>query len=97
MTNSNAGNGLSLMATVNGVIDQLHGSLGLSDSDFFCECGHSACKERIRLTRTEYANLRDDHRPVLVADHRTPGVVAQPHRLQVATRASQPSGAPGGR
>lgn len=78
-----------MMATVNRVIDELHGSLGLTDSDFFCECGHIGCKERIKLTRTEYANLRDGDRPVLVADHahRRPGVVAQPHELRVATHA----------
>ena len=99
MTNSSAGNGLPLMATVNGVIDQLHGSLGLTDSDFFCECGHSACKERIRLTRTEYANLRDDHRPVLVADHahRRPSLLAQAHVPRFATQASYSSGDPRGR
>ena len=99
MTNSGTGSELSLIATVNGVIDQLHGSLGLVDSDFFCECGQSDCKERVKLTRTEYANLRDDDRPVLVADHahRLPGLLAQPRDFQVATRASQRDGDPRGR
>ena len=80
----------SMMATVNAVIDELHGSLGLSDSDFFCECGHSGCKERISLTRTEYAKLRQDGGPLVVADHahRRPGVFAQPHDLAVGTPAS---------
>jgi hypothetical protein len=56
------------MESINGVIDDLHGSLGLADSDF-CECGHIACKERITLTRAEYASLRDDGGLVLVAAH----------------------------
>jgi hypothetical protein len=57
------------MESINGVIDDLHGSLGLADSDFFCECGHIARKERITLTRAEYASLRDDGGLVLVAAH----------------------------
>ncbi len=79
-----------MMATVNRVIDELHGSLGLTDSDFFCECGRIGCKERIKLTRAEYANLRENDRLVLVAEHphRKPGVVAQAHELRLATRAS---------
>ena len=98
MTNSGVNYELSMMAIVNGVIDDLHGSLGLTDSDFFCECGHSACRERLRLTRTEYASLRDAHVPVLVADHahRRPAVVAR-HALRVAPRALHRSGDPLGR
>lgn len=94
MTNSDAGIQWSMMATVNGAIDKLHGSLGLTDSDFFCECGRSDCKERIKLTRTEYAKLRDDHRTLLVADHahRRPGVVARPHELRIATGAAHRNG-----
>ena len=99
MTNSDAGREPSMMANVNGVIDQLHRSLGLAESDFFCECGHIGCKERITLTRTQYANLREDNRPVLVAEHahRGTGVVAEPHGFRVATRTSHLSGAPHGR
>ena len=87
-----------MMRTVNGVIDQLHGSLGLADSDFFCECGHIGCSERIKLTRSEYARLRDRDRSVLVAGHahRGPAVAAQPRQLRVAT-ASHRSGDPRGR
>ena len=93
MTNAGAAYELSMMAIVNGVIDDLHGSLGLDDSEFFCECGRSACRERIKLTRTEYASLRDHHRPLLVADHahRRPAVVAR-HALRVAPRALHRSG-----
>ena len=88
-----------MMAVVNRVIDELHGSLGLTDSDFFCECGHIDCRERVTLTRTEYARLRDDDRAVLVADHRhrRPGVVAQAHGLGVASGASHRSGDSRGR
>lgn len=99
MLDSRARTALPLMATVNGVIDQLHGSFGLPDSDFFCECGQFDCKERIKLTRTEYADLRDDDRAVLVAEHasRGAGVAADPRGLRLATRASQGSGDPHGR
>lgn len=88
-----------MMATVNRVIDELHSSLGLIDSDFFCECGYTSCKERIKLTRTEYGTLQADDRPVLVADHvhRRPGVVVQLHEVPVAARASYGSGDPRGR
>lgn len=72
------------MASVNGVIDDLHASLGLADSDFFCECGHIGCKERITLTRAEYASLRNDDRLVLAAAHanRDSGAVAELHELR---------------
>lgn len=69
MTTSETRRALPLMLSINGVIDDLHRSLGLADSDFFCECGHTACKERITLTRAEYASLRDDGGLVLVAVH----------------------------
>lgn len=69
MTNSDAGSELSMMATVNRVIDELHASLGLADSAFFCECGRIGCKEQITLTRSEYADLRRDDRPLLATEH----------------------------
>lgn len=69
MTAADARWDVPLMATVNGVIDDLHGSLGLVDSDFFCECDHVGCKERITLTRAGYARLRAAARPVLVPAH----------------------------
>ena len=73
-----------MMVTVNGVIDDLHRSLDLVDSDFFCECDHIGCKARIRLTRAEYASLRDDGRLVLVPAHadRDSGPVAELHELR---------------
>ena len=84
MANSGTGRGVSPMASVNGVIDDLHRSLGLADSDFFCECGHSGCKERITLTRAEYSGLRHDDRLVLAAAHadRDSGAVAELHELR---------------
>ena len=69
MTTSDTRRNLPLMVSINGVIDDLHRSLGLADSDFFCECGHIACKARITLTRADYASLRDDGGLVLVAAH----------------------------
>ena len=69
MTTSETRRALPLMLSINGVIDDLLRSLGLADSDFFCEFGHTACKERITLTRAEYASLRDDGGLVLVAVH----------------------------
>lgn len=57
------------MVSINGVIDDLHRSLGLADSDFFCECGHIGCKERISMTRAEYAGVREEGGVVLVAAH----------------------------
>ena len=57
------------MATVNEVIDDLHRSLGLPDSDFFCECADIGCRERITLTRDEFARLRSESRPVFIAAH----------------------------
>ena len=60
---------LPLMATVNEVIDDLHRSLGLPDSDFFCECADIGCRERITLTRDEFARLRSESRPVFIAAH----------------------------
>lgn len=59
----------SLMAAVNVEIDRLHGSLGLTDTDFFCECGHIACKERITVSRADYASLREKSRPLVVPNH----------------------------
>lgn len=69
MTNSDNGRGWSVMAAVNGVLDDLHGSLGLTDSEFFCECGRIGCRERITLTRAEYARLREEARPVIIKAH----------------------------
>lgn len=99
MTNPDAGTELSMMATVNGVIDKLHSSLGLTDSDFFCECGHVGCRERIKLTRNEYSHLRDDERPVLATDHehRHPGVHARPRARRAAPQEPFLSGEPSGR
>ena len=98
MTKFGARGESSMMPVVNDVIDELHTSLGLPASDFFCECGHIECAERITLTRAEYASVREAELPVLVArhSHRAPGV-AKPHGLHVAPRASQEIGDPGGR
>ena len=60
---------LPLMAAVYDVIENLHRSLGLADSDFFCECDNSRCKERLTLTREEFAQLRLESRPVVVPAH----------------------------
>ena len=57
------------MAAVNAQIDRLHASLGLADSDFFCECGHSACKERIAISRAGYARLVEESRQVTAPAH----------------------------
>lgn len=69
MTNADAGGQLPLMAEVNAAINYLHGSLDLEYSDFFCECGDFGCRERMTLTRAEYASLREEGRPVMVAAH----------------------------
>ena len=69
MTNSDDGRGWSFMAAVNGVLDDLHSSLGLTDSEFFCECGRIGCGERMTLTRAEYARLREEARPVMIKAH----------------------------
>ncbi len=58
-----------MMGTVNDELDRLHASLGLDDSDFFCECGNIACKERVRITRADYALLVEEARPVIVPAH----------------------------
>ena len=70
MTNSVDGRELSIMVAVNEAIDELHESLGLHESEFFCECAHIACGERITLTRAEYARLREEARPVVTGAHR---------------------------
>lgn len=70
MTNSDDGRELSIMVAVNEAIDELHESLGLPESEFFCECGHIACGERITLTRAEYERLREETRPVVTGAHR---------------------------
>lgn len=57
------------MANVNEELDRLHSSLGLPDSDFFCECGHASCSERITLSRGEYASFLATSRPLLIAAH----------------------------
>ncbi|MEO6349674.1 MAG: ANTAR domain-containing protein [Candidatus Limnocylindrales bacterium] len=59
----------SLMAAVNQAIDRVHSSLDLADSDFYCECGLTWCKERITLSRAQYAGLLEDPRPLLAAAH----------------------------
>ena len=69
MTNRTQARQVPLMAAVNDVIDDLHGSLGLGDSDFFCECDHIGCKERMTFTRDEFAQLRRESQPVVVAAH----------------------------
>ena len=110
MTTSETRRKLPLMVSVNGVIDDLHRSLGLPDSDFFCECGHSGCKERITLTRAEYATLRVDGGLMLVAAHagdspdaaevqKLRGNVRQLQGAQAsrATRAAHRNGDPRGR
>ena len=58
-----------MMATVNDEIDRLHGALDLPDSEFFCECGHTGCAERVWLSRQEFASLRAESRLLLVAAH----------------------------
>lgn len=68
-TGSDARRGQSMMAAVNDAIDHLHHSLDLADSDFFCECGDRGCKERITLSRAEYASWREESRPLLVVAH----------------------------
>ena len=60
---------LPLMAAVNEVIDELHRSLDLPDSDFFCECADIGCRERVTLTRDEFARLRSESRPLIIAAH----------------------------
>ena len=77
MTNRTQEPQLPLMAAANDVIDELHRSLGLPDSDFFCECAHIGCRERTTLTRDEFARLRSKSRPVVIAAHA--------HRLGDAT------------
>ena len=69
MTNIDTRGELPLMAEVNAFIYELHGSLDLGYSDFFCECGDLGCRERITLTRADYARLREESRPVMVAAH----------------------------
>jgi hypothetical protein len=69
MTNSDAGREWPLMAGVNAVIDELHGSVGLVDSNFSCECNGMGRRERLTLTRAQYGSLREDGRPVLAAVH----------------------------
>ena len=54
---------------VNDQIQRLHVSLGLPDSEFFCECGHPGCKERVMLSRDEFATLRAGSRRLLAAAH----------------------------
>ena len=69
MTQPDAPDDRPLMATVNDEIDRLHRSLDLPDSEFFCECGHIGCAERVELNRMEFASLREESRLVLVAAH----------------------------
>lgn len=60
------------MAAVNDEIDRLHGSLDLPDSEFFCECGHSRCAERVKLSRQEFASLRAASRLLILDAHGDP-------------------------
>ena len=73
-----------LMATVNETIDRLHRSLDLSDSEFFCECGHIGCKARLTLSRAEYAYLVEESRPVIALAHadRENAAAAELHKLR---------------
>lgn len=57
------------MAFVNNAIAELQRSLGLTDADFFCECGSIWCTERITLTRAQYANLLEACEPVIAERH----------------------------
>ena len=103
MTTSETRRTLPLMVSINGVIDDLHRSLGLADSDFFCECGHIGCKERITLTGAEYASLRDQGGLVLVPAHAEtvaavePTAEGSPGRHTFDTRAAHRSSDPRGR
>ena len=65
-----------MLAFVNAAIDELQRSLGLDGTQFFCECGSSGCKERITLTRTEYASLLEASKPVVVEAHADPRATA---------------------
>ena len=80
MTSSDTARVWPLMARVNAALDELHGSLGLVDSSFYCECGDIGCRERLTLTRAEYRSLREGARPVLAALHAqlgsSPGVAS---------------------
>lgn len=69
MTNRRQEQHMAVMAAVNEVIEELHHSLGLPDSDFFCECADIGCRERITLTRDEFARLRSESLPIVVAAH----------------------------
>jgi len=86
MTNSDDGRELPIMVAVNEAIDELHDSLGIHESEFFCECGHVACGERITLTRAEYARLRKDGRPVLTGAHTGRGDARPDHRVRQPRR-----------
>lgn len=59
----------SPMAAVNEQIDRLHVAFSLADSEFFCECGDVACKERVTLERAQFAALHHESRPVLAPAH----------------------------
>ena len=59
----------SLMVAVNAEIDRLHRSFGLAESDFFCECGDAACKERVTIGRAEFAELRSRSARVVTPAH----------------------------
>ena len=58
-----------MLAFVNEAIEELQRSLGLADADFFCECGSIWCKERITLTRAEYATRLEALEPVIAEGH----------------------------
>ena len=88
MRKTDAEDARSMMATVNLVLDDLHRSLDLADTDFFCECGHIGCKERLTLTRAEYADFRERRQPLL-ADahaHRRSATLATVHDIRAGRR-----------
>ena len=58
-----------LLAYVNAAMDELQRSLGFTDSHFFCECGGILCKQRVTLTRAEYASLRSASKLVISESH----------------------------
>ena len=72
------------MAEVNEAVDRLHRSFDLTYSDFFCECGHNGCKERITLSRAEYAGLLEESRPLIAPAHadRESAAAAELHELR---------------
>jgi len=54
------------------VIHELDGSLDLEYSAFSCECGDLECREKMTLRHAEYASLREEGRPIIVAARAQP-------------------------